>query len=213
MKRILITLSLAFVLFSCSNDDTTNTNIQEIDNFYALTVGNSWVYKNYRYDVNTQLYEDTGVVDSLSIIAAEDILGINYFKFRRLTSGNEEGITFCNENGEHFEYLREFEGNLIRSDGSIKFTNSNYAERILSEPSYGTLLETLTEDEVTLAVEAGTFDCVYSERYLITTEGEQLEGLDKFYYADGFGLIYDTSSFASQGIPTIIRHLDSYSIQ
>jgi len=212
MKRILTCICVLVLFFSCSNDDAVTPETPEA-NFYALTVGNSWVYKNYQYNQNTEDYDDIGVIDSLSIVGTEDILGNTYFKFRRLTTGNENQITFCNPNGEHFEYLREFEGNLVRSNGTMKFTNSDYALRTLTETSTGNIVEQLMEGEMPLDVESGTFNCINSERYMIFPDGNQSLGLDRFYYADGFGLIYDTSSFVTQEIPRIIRRLDAYNIQ
>jgi hypothetical protein len=64
-----------------------------------------------------------------------------------------------------------------------------------------------------MTVKAGVFTCINSERYAKSPEGLQFFGLDYFYYADGVGLIYDTSSFVSESTPSIIRRLDSYSIQ
>ncbi|TXE15902.1 hypothetical protein ES692_14880 [Psychroserpens burtonensis] len=212
MKRILITVCLFACFFSCSNDDMTTPEAQD-SNFYALTVGNSWVYKNYRYDQNSETYEDTGVIDSVSIISKEDIEGNTYFKFRRLTTGNEDQITFCNPNGEHFENLREWEGNLVWSDGTVKFTNTDYSLRTLNENDWGNIVEQLLENTTILNVEAEDFACVNSERYVILPDGEQAPGLDRFYYADGIGLIYDSTSFVSSGIPVIVRRLDSYDIQ
>lgn len=62
-------------------------------------------------------------------------------------------------------------------------------------------------------LEAGTFNCLNFERYAILNDGNQSSGLDRFYYADGIGLVYDTSSFVTQDIPTIIRRLDAYDMQ
>ncbi|WP_299277397.1 hypothetical protein [uncultured Psychroserpens sp.] len=211
MKRILFCICFTACLFSCSDDASTTPEIQE-DNFYALTVGNFWVYKNYRYNHQTEVYDDTGVIDSVSIVATEDISGNTYFKFRRLTTGNEEGITFCNANGEHFEYLRETNGNLVTSEGDVKFTNNDFSVRVLSENNWGNIVEQLAEGESTLDVEAGTFTCINSQRYAILPDGNNSPAVDYFYYADGFGLIYDTSSFVSSDIPSVIRRLDSYSI-
>jgi hypothetical protein len=212
MKRILITVCFFACLYSCSNDDSITPETPD-SNFYALTVGNSWVYRNYRYDQNSETYEDTGVVDSLSVIGTEVIDGNTYYQFRRFTTGNEEGITLCNPNGEHFEFLREIDGNLTRDDGSIKFTNKDYSLRILSENNWGNVVEQLIEGETTLEVEAGTFDCINSELYAILPDGSQSPGLDRFYYADGIGLIYDTISFVTNATPRIIRRLDTYDIQ
>jgi hypothetical protein len=110
MKRLLLCFCIIVFTFSCSESDNSENQISEPDvNFFALTIGNSWVYKNYKYNAVTEMYGDTGVVDSISIVGIQDFSGESYYKFRRLTTGNEEEITFCNPNGEHFEFLREFE--------------------------------------------------------------------------------------------------------
>ena len=214
MKRLLVCLCIIVFAFSCTESDNSDNQINSPDaNFFALTIGNSWVYKNYRYNPTTETYDDTGVIDSISIAGLQDFSGESYFKFRRLTTGNEGGITFCNPNGEHFEFLREFEGNLVNEEGFIKFTNNNYEERLLQENQWGNIYEILVEDNTTLTLEAGQFDCVNSQRYARNLEDEELSGLDRFYYSNGFGLLYDTSSFISVNTPIIIRRLDSYQIQ
>ncbi len=214
MKRLLLCFCIIAFTFSCTESDNSDNQINPPDaNFFALTVGNSWVYKNYKYNSVTETYDDTGVIDSISIVDIQDFSGESYYKFRRLTTGNEEGITFCNPNGEHFEFLREFEGNLINEEGSIKFTNSNNEERLLQENQWGNIYEVLIEGNSIISVEAGEFDCINSERYAKNSDGEQLPGLDRFYHASGIGLIFDTSSFVSNSIPSIIRRLDSYEVQ
>lgn len=214
MKRLLLCFCIIAFTFSCTESDNSDNQINPPDaNFFALTVGNSWVYKNYKYNAVTEMYDDTGVVDSISIVGIQDFSGESYYKFRRLTTGNEQGITFSNPNGEHFEFLREFEGNLINEEGSIKFTNSNNEERLLEENEWGNIYEILVEGNTVISVEAGDFNCINSERYAKNSDGVQFPGLDRFYYADGIGLIYDTSSFISNPIPTIIRRLDSYEVQ
>ncbi|MFT5791711.1 MAG: hypothetical protein ACI9LI_001049 [Saprospiraceae bacterium] len=214
MKRLLLCFGIIAFAFSCTESDNSENQINPPDaNFFALTIGNSWVYKNYRYNPTTETYDDTEVIDSISIVGLQDFSGESYFKFRRLTTGNEREITFCNPNGEHFEFLREFEGYLINEEGSIKFTNNNYEERLLQENQWGKIYEILVEDKTTLTVEAGEFDCVNSQRYARNPNDEQLPGLDRFYYSSGFGLVYDTSSFVSSNTPTILRRLDSYQIQ
>ena len=214
MKRLLLCFCMLTFAFSCTESDNSDNQINSPDaNFFALTIGNSWVYKNYRYNSTTETYDVTGVIDSISIVGLQDFSGESYFKFRRLTTGNEGGITFCNPNGEYFEFYREFEGNLVNEEGFIKFTNNNYEERLLQENQWGNIYEILVEDNTTLTVEAGEFDCVNSQRYARNLEDEELPALDRFYYSNGFGLVYDTSSFISVNTPIIIRRLDSYQIQ
>ena len=214
MKRLLLCFCIIAFAFSCTESDNSENQISQPNvNFFALTIGNSWVYKNYSYNAVTETYDDTGIIDSISIVGIQDFSGESYYKFRRLTTGNEGGIAFCNPNGEHFEFLREFEGNLINEEGFIKFTNSINEERLLQENEWGNIYEILVEGNTVVSVEAGEFDCINSERYAKNLDGEQLQGLDRFYYASGIGLIYDTSSFVSHPIPSVIRRLDSYEVQ
>jgi len=218
MKRLLLCYCIVAFTFSCTESDTSENQINPPDvNFYALTVGNSWVYKNYKYNQATEVYDDTGVIDSISIVGTQNFLGVSYFKFRRLTTGNEEEIIFDNPNGESFEFLREFEGDLINEEGDVKFTNNNFEERWLDDYNNGEsvigIYETLVEGNTTINVEAGEFSCINSERYARSPEGDQYPGLDRFFYSKGFGLIYDTISFVSNSTPSIIRRLDSYEIQ
>ncbi|WP_452222899.1 hypothetical protein [Lacinutrix chionoecetis] len=215
MKRILFSLCIIAFALSCTSDNDTQEPTQQPpeSNFYALTVGNAWVYKNYKYNVNIDTYEETSVIDSISIVGTENFNGETYFKFRRLTTGNQTNITFCNPNGEHFEFLREVEGDLIDNQGNIKFTNNDYNERLLSEQSWGNIMEILVHNTTDLTVEAGIFTCINSERYAIFSDGTPSPSLDRFYYSDGIGLVYDTTSFVTSDIPSIIRRLDAYSIQ
>lgn len=213
MKRLLMLLPVFALTFSCTDNNDNPFQQPEVDNFYALTLGNSWVYKNYKDNLNSDVYDDTGVIDSISIVGTEEFNGNTYYKFRRLTTGNEAGITFCNENGEHFEFLRDSLGYLVRNDGRIKFTNNDFSERAISENSGVTTIEALASGTTQQAVEAGSFSCIHSERFARNANGDEFPGRDRYYYSDGFGLIYDTSSYVSQEFPTIIRRLDTYNIQ
>ncbi len=215
MKRIFLFLCIIALTYSCSSDDdNTQQPEQQIEsNFYALTVGNSWVYKNYKYNAQTGDYDDTGVIDYISIVGTEVISGNTYFKFRRLTTGNESQITFCNANGEHFEYLREYEGALVRDDGAMKYVNNDYNEREVSDADWGTTYDKLQLDTQTKTVESGIFECLDTHRYARDTEGNSLPAIDHHMYSDGIGLIYDTTSFVSDDNHVIERRLDSYNVQ
>lgn len=215
MKRILFCSILCIFLFSCdsSSDDQQQDQQNQIEaGFFALNIGNTWTYKNYKYNTSTSEYEDTGVVDSISIVGTQEVNGNIYFQFRRNTIGNEESITFCNPNGEYFELLRDSLGFLIDNNGNVKFTHTNFNERTIATDTWGTIYEKLTEGTSEITVEAGTFSTVYSERYAIDSDNNQLPGLDEFHYSRGVGLIYDSSSFVSENIPNVIRKLDSYEV-
>ncbi|MBR9914135.1 MAG: hypothetical protein GYB32_04810 [Algicola sp.] len=212
MKRIVFGFFAIILLNACSDTESNSTPLPDA-NFYALTLGNSWVYKNYKYDPGSETYQDTGVIDSVSVVGLEDISGVKYFKMRRMTIGNEAGITFCNPNGEHFEYVRDDNGNLTTIDGHVKFSHTDASLRTIAAYEWGTIVEQLMEGTTELSVTSGVFDCMKSERYAILSNGDIAPGVDSFYYADGYGLIYDTSSTVTNEIPSIIRYLDSYNVQ
>ncbi|TYA71385.1 hypothetical protein [Seonamhaeicola marinus] len=210
MKTTLSILSISILLFSCSsNQSSDNANDT---NFYALTVGNSWVYKNYKLNETNVTYEETSVVDSISVVSKQTIKGETFYKVRRFTSGNEANITFCNPNGEHFQFLRDSLGYLINSDGEIKHTYVNYEERLVQENNWGNIYEVLENGTEEINVESGKFNCISSKRYAKDPDNQLLPAEDKYYYADGYGLIYDTQSFVSSDKPSIIRRLDAYNI-
>ncbi len=208
MKLVIYVCFFAILLSSCTTSDNDQDPQDPESNFYALTLGNEWVYKNYKYNSTTQTYDDTGVIDSVSVVGTE-VVGTNtYFNFRRFTTGNVPG----NPSGEYFELLRDSLGYLVRDDGSIKYANNDFTARVLSEAEWGNVYDQLISTNNEITVEAGTFVSTYTQRYAILSNGEQSNGLDHFYYADGIGLIYDTTSLVSQEIPLIVRRLDSYTV-
>ncbi|WP_055442896.1 hypothetical protein [Lacinutrix himadriensis] len=213
MKRILFTVCFFALFFSCNSDDDNRNATDPEAGFYALTVGNSWVYKNFKYNSNTMEYDDTGILDEVSIVGTEILDGETYFKFKTVTTGNDTGVSYFNANGEKLELRREFSGNLINETGDIIYTNTNYNERLVSENSWGNIYNKLTGNIEIVIVVAGSFPCLDMESYAKSPDNtETFPGLDHFYYSDGIGLISDTTSFVSQGFPVGIRRLDSYII-
>lgn len=213
MKRLFFYLCFSVLFCACTTGDDTPTPSAVSANFYALTVGNTWVYKNYKYNINTQLYEDTGVVDSISIVGTELLEGHTYFKFRTLTTGNEEGITFCNPNGEHFDYLREENGYLLNDNGRVKFVNTTYEPILADSDTNFNYYFKLNAATTSMQTPAGTFECANLQYYVVNEAQEQLPGTNTYLYADGIGLVYDTTSFVSQSHHTIERRLVSYEVQ
>src|SRR5690606_23378093 len=112
-------------------------------------------------------------------------------------------ITFCNPNGEHFEYLREYDGYLIRDNGTIKFVNNFYQPLLVTSDSNFSYYYRLNDGMSNVQVEAGEFECADMVYYVTNADDIQLPGSNNYLYADGIGLKYDTTSFVSQDIHTI----------
>ena len=210
MKNILF--FLCFIIISCDENQESEDINQPAENFYALTVGNSWVYKNYRYDSSSNSYEITDVVDSVSIVGKEDINGKSFYKFRRLTTGNDSNSQIFKPNGEHFEFLRDSSGTLIDDKSVVKYVNDNFTERLTRENDWGDIYEKLLSEKEIITLDSGEFDCYVMTRYAKRKEGERLASTDYIYYSEGFGLIYETISYIVQDTPVTERRLDSFVI-
>jgi hypothetical protein len=208
MKRIIFSLAVLLVWQSCSSDDTQET----VSNFYALTVGNSWVYKNYKYNPDSGNYDDTGVIDSISIVGTETINEHTYFRFRRKTTGNETEITFCNPNGVYFELVRDSLGFLVTDNGSIKYINNNYEEHLKRSHSWGDEIFELQEANVQINAEAGNFECLDVLHFVRLPDNTIAPGSNNYYYADGIGQVMETNSSVANPIHDVERRLDTYII-
>lgn len=210
MTQKILSFVVIVLFLSCSDDN--NQNNQE-NNYYALTVGNSWVYENFQYNEETQTYDDTGIIDTVTITSIENILGDDYFVTKTVTVGNELEIPFCNPNGEKIEYQRAYEGYLIDNTSKLKFVN-NVFDRILDKEiglgSYYFQLEVETE---TITTAAGVFECQKMYRYFDHNEEAIYNGRHYFYYSEGIGLVIETPTSVALEIPSIERRLTSYTMQ
>jgi len=214
MKRIFLLLCICTFFFNCSTESNSDDQELQEDNFYALTVGNSWVYKKYRYNSTNETYDNSGIIDSVSIVGTELISGQNYFKFRTKTTGETNNNIFPGENGESFEFLRDSTGYLIDDSGTIKFTNNDFSELLVREENWGTVFHQLNTDSIVKEVEAGNFECLEMERWaIITSTGLTSPGRQNTLYSDGIGLIFKTISFVVEPIPPGEIRLDSFNVQ
>jgi len=226
MKRILITLSFLAFFCSCTSNDDSQTEDLQTDNFYALTVGNSWEYRWYNFNPGTseepnpnELTSSTPVTESISIVGTEELNGNLYYKFKKVISGNDElgGISILPYSGEYFEYYRDSLGFLINSDGDIKFVNNSNEEFLMYEGNPQSDLHfgygNLSENTVDFVTEAGSFECL---EMLIKWVNQDVEApaVNHHYFADGVGLIKDEIVFIANPYGSgYQRRLESYNVQ
>ncbi|WP_298514421.1 hypothetical protein [uncultured Kordia sp.] len=206
-------LALTMCFISCSNDDEIPVEPEE--SFYGLRVGNSWVYQHFRRENSqSEIFNDTGVIDSVQITGTEIINGNEFFKYRIRTSGNENNIAFCSPNGERFEYLRDSLGFLVNEFGKVQFSTESTEEfRYNNSDSFFMYTARGEENEI-IATPAGEFDSEYMKVYARPQPGEVPHpGLDKYYYVQGVGKVFNTLSFISTTIHTMERRLISYDVQ
>ena len=214
MKNYLLLACLALCFISCSSDDD-NTIPEPEENFFALTIGNSWVYELYqRENQATAIYSPTGVIDSVEIVATEMIDGYEFYKYRIRRSGNDSNNPIHGQNGERFNYFRDSLGYLVSHDGKMVFSREDDQEFFLYDGPVYPVYTKRGENTEIITAEAGEFDCGYMEIYArMEPGGELLPALDKIHYAEGIGEVRRTISFASSSIPVIERRLISYSIE
>ncbi|MGR7813466.1 hypothetical protein [Lacinutrix undariae] len=211
MKRIILSLCIIAFAFSCTSDDEESTPEPQ-SNFYGLQVGNSWSYNIYQHNSQTQTLEYYGADQDVFVVSMETIEGNSFYKLKIVTSGVENN-SFLPGNGETFQYRRIEDGTLFDEYNRALFVNNDFSERLMSEESWGSIYNQNLEELATVTVEAGEFTCNQMLVYAKTPEGEQLLGLDNYYYAEGIGLVSSSVSLVSGGQILYKTVLNSYSIQ
>lgn len=214
MRSYYLLFWLLIVVLSCSKDD--NNEIVQKKNFYALTVGNSWVYKYYIEDELTGEFTDfTGVIDSVSIISTQEIGSNLFYKFKRKTVRPENAPQMIGHpEGEEYYYLRDSLGYLINDQGKLTFINDNFEEHLWDQETEDVaFFSKLKNGETKIETEAGTFECLDMELYAkdINT-GEQFPGLSHYYFANEVGDVKRVISWMSGDI-FYEKRLDSQEIQ
>jgi len=217
MKTAYLVLIIALTIVSCSsNNDSEMDN--EPDNFYAFEVGNSWVYKYYTKNHDTNEFTNyVGISDSVSIISTEIIRENIFYKFRWLRTNSENySSPYLGGEGEGFYFRRDSIGYLVDDIGNIHYWNNNWQERYwhsASDPTYAVFAK-LNENIITVNIEAGNFNCLDLEIYMKNIEtGEQNPPASHFYYAKGIGNVYDKFGYLVGNATAYEKRLDSYNFE
>lgn len=71
----------------------------------------------------------------------------------------------------------------------------------------------LHKDEEQVVTEAEIFQSLNMDFYLVSNTHGRMPDQNDYYYSDGIGNVFDTSSTVINPIPVIERRLDSYFIQ
>ena len=220
MKNYFLVLCITFGLISCSTDDDSTFTPEE--NYYALKVGNSWVY-HYTFRENpyadlyngTNIFVETNVVDSVKIVATEVISGETFFKFRIRTSGNDANYPMCYDNGEHFRYYRDSLGYLIDTNGKVKFAaEGDTQEFVQQEDQNQRFLMQLSEESELVETPVGDFDCYRMDLYIRNNfTNERSAGTSQYYYEEEIGEVFSKLSYSSSALHRMERFLVSYDLQ
>lgn len=212
MKKFIIIASIILGFYACSSDDTTPENNTAIQiNFYALTVGNSWVYKYYKLNSETNTFEFNGVTESVSIVGEESVFGDLYFKMKSIKANAE-----TNEVTETYSYVREYEGFLVNEANEILFVNNNYSQQIVRNLGDGFLYGNLQSELQEISVNNENLSC---QEFVVTAEinGETIDYIQRYYYSEGIGLVKHSAHSFEENTPTepfhIERRLESYTVQ
>jgi hypothetical protein len=214
MKNYLALACLVTLFVSCSTDDNTTPEPEE--NFYALTVGNSWVYDHYRRTApNSDIFENINVIDSVKIVGTEEIDGNTFFKFRTRTSENVNNIPLCSPSGEHFKHFRDSVGYLIDDIGRIHFSPQGDTDEYTFRMQPSTrLIFSLSDVSEVVNTPAGDFDCYWMNLYLrYHSTDERSAGTSKYYRMEEIGEVFTTTSFSNNPEHTIEKRLVSFNVQ
>jgi len=214
MKKYIVISLVVMLNYACSTEDTNED--QQTDNFYALTVGNSWEYKYYLRDANTNAFVGTSVNETVDITTTVTINSNTYYNFKHTVNGNDGSYTTLPSNGERNYTLRDSLGYLIDEIGRIRYNNSNYNEHFVDyNTDLGAFAQYLelsqTMDDIT--TNAGSFTCYDNHFFFRDLDGNLANSLDNVYREDGKGEVLSTLSNMSDTEPFAEKRLEGYSIE
>ena len=200
MFRLFFCFSLSFLFFtSCKKDDSSSQNIEE-ENFYALTVGNTWEYEVSRYNSISEEYELLDMLLKVEITETQIVNGQTYFRFQTTASGADTCEACMEDLGEN-ELRRDSLGYLINDSGVIKFSNVNLEDYLISDNEWGDVFGVLKEGVITVDTPAGNFETLQNDRYAIMADGEISVGTDASNYSERVGLVFKSTTGVSSPNP------------
>lgn len=207
MSRIVCLLLLStFVCLSCNSDDEQ----ADPQNFYALTVGNSWDYDVSRYNPQTEQYEivDLSITNTISETAT--INGETYYVYNATSEGSFD-CSLCVERMGNAS-VRDSLGYLINTEGTILFSNSSTDNYLIWSQAWGDLYGQLIGSDVSVNTPAGDFETYQNDTFAVLANGETSIGKEIHLISENIGTVRKTISPVNQENPLYIMTLKSYSL-
>ncbi len=213
MLRIFFALSLTFLFIACDSDDDTTPEMEvEVENFYGLTVGNTYTYSYHRRVGDTEEFETLALTSNVVITDEVIINGESYFEFTKTVTGDD---TFPGEEqGVTITTVRDVDGILQNEEGTVLFSTVVGSDPyLISDNDWGDVYIENTNQMQEKTVPAGIFNCDTNIRYAILEGGDQSPATDTYLFADGIGEIYSTISTVNNPQHFWEKRLTSYSIE
>ena len=206
--------TISILLISCNKDDTSPQGQQVVeDNFFALKVGNSWIYNFFKPNNSTGVLENVGVQVEVEVIGETTIMENRYYTIQTTTIGNDNfECTLCEENGVSTLQVRDSLGYLIDGSGNILFSSENTQDYLVASYGWGDVYKVLRENEVLVTVPAGQFSCLLNEKYAINPDGDLFDGRALQYFSEGGGEIKRTFVAVTSGRLFFEKQLMSFNI-
>jgi len=214
-RFICLFLAFSFLLVSCKKDDVDNiAEEQEVDaGFFALQVGNSWVYNYFRVDSQTGDLQNLGATETVEITDEEVVNDETIFTMEITTVDENNTCAICNDNPMEVKKVKDSLGYLVEVDGPIIFSSSNPNDYLISSQGFGDIYRVLKPNEVIITVPAGQFVSKNNERYAIDPDGNRFDGQDNLFYSEGVGEIRQTFSGVTIERVLFEKQLMSYDVQ
>lgn len=204
-------LIVSTILFSCSNDDSSGDGSEETS-FFALKVGNYWKYQWNRTDSDGVPIGEWAIEE----ILVEEQTAINnetYFKLKITTTDEDGDCALCQEEPVAYQWVRDSVGYLVDSDNNILFSSVDTLPILTSENTWGDIYLQLQENESSVEVPAGTFNCRNNLVFALDPDGGEYPGQDDRLYAEGIGWVRYTCSGVSSDSQIAEKILLEYQLQ
>jgi len=191
MSKIFFLCSIALLLFSCSSSDdgSPEDQFEEVESFYPLQVGNSWVYEYFNRFIHFEEFDNAGITETVSITGTTVLNGETYYQMETNTIGNDENHPVALPNGLQTSRVRDSLGYLVTDEGRILFSSEGSMNYFVESNDLGEVFGNLIEGAQDISVNAGEFNTIRNDIIEIFLDGSQSEGSDKVFYSENIGLI------------------------
>lgn len=211
--KFALVLVLPFILTSCDDDQDEVTIFEEENSsFYALEVGNKWVYQHYRLNIDGSI-RDTIAIEEIEVIEEVTIDEKQYAQLQ-ISTNILMGTTCATCELEPFVVtsVRDSLGFLVTDTGDLLYSSRNTEPYIYSEADWGTTFGQLQQNVTIRTVSAGNFSVLNNMWFVISPDGEEYEGRVFDYYSEGIGQIELIMSGVLRNTPSARKELIEYQL-
>ena len=202
---VLVLIAVPIVFNSCKKDNSEDLSLTPPQPYYALEVGNYWIYQEAYFDSAWNRLNDF-TIDSVFVEKDTLINGKLFYILKEEGSLGQKDRYWIREDGEE----------LINSNDEVFLSPNWVGDTIRTDTIEYTIAKVWLKEENNFQTPAGTFDCLdlRGELYFWDNTG-RYDHFDVYhnYYGKGVGVVKKVVPSTTSNKIRIVKELIRYNIQ